>query len=97
MRINMRTIEEYKTQNREARTEARKRMAEQIADRITPVNCQTVIEIADEIKELALGIQRCKEHDVKVHFMTINELQNHIRELQAYLVLIEENARGMHD
>lgn len=90
-------IEEYKTQNREARTEARTRMAEQIADRITPVNCSTIMTVADKIKEIAGHIDFWKRHDVEVPAMNIIELQNHIRELQAYLVLIEENARGMHD
>lgn len=91
------TAEEWRLRNREARAKKQTELAEQIADRITPVNCQTIIEIADEIKELALGVQKCKELDVKVHFITIIELQNHIHELQTYLVRLEETAIGMHD
>jgi hypothetical protein len=91
------TAEEWRMHNRELRNKKRTQLAEQIADRITPVNCQTIIEIADEIKELALGVQKCKELDVKVHFITINELQNHVHELQTYLVRIQETAMGMHD
>lgn len=90
-------IEEYKTRNREARAKKQTELAEQIADRITPVNCETIMTVADKIKEIADHIGFWKRHDIQVPAMNIIELQNHIHELQTYLVRIEEHAIGMHD
>lgn len=90
-------IEEYKTRNREYRVKKQTELAEQIADRITPVNCSTIMTVADKIKEIADHIGFWKKHDIQVPAMNIIELQNHIHELQTYLVRIEEHAIGMHD
>ena len=90
-------IEEYRTRNREYRAKKRQELAEQIANRITPVNCETIIELADEIRELADNIQYYRKLDIEVQYLTIIELQNHIHELQSYLVRLEETAIGMHD
>jgi Mg2+ and Co2+ transporter CorA len=90
-------IEEYKTRNREYRAKKQTELAEQIADRITPVNCETIMTVADKIKEIADHIGFWKKHDIQVPAMNIIELQNHIHELQTYLVRLEETAIGMHD
>ena len=91
------TAEEWRMRNREARAKKRQELAEQIADRITPMNCETIIELADEIRELADNIQYYRKLDIEVQYLTIIELQNHIHELQTYLVRLEETAIGMHD
>jgi len=91
------TAEEWRLRNREARAKKRQELAEQIAERITPMNCETIIELADEIRELADNIQYYRKLDIEVQYLTIIELQNHIHELQTYLVRIEETAIGMHD
>jgi Mg2+ and Co2+ transporter CorA len=90
-------IEEYRTRNREYRVKKQTELAEQIADRITPVNCETIMTVADKIKEIADHIGFWKKHDIQVPAMNIIELQNHIHELQTYLVRLEETAIGMHD
>jgi len=97
MKTEMRTIEEYRTRNREYRAKKRTELAEQIADRITPVNCDTIMTVADKIKEIAGHIEFWKRYDIEVPAMNIIELQNHIHELQTYLVRLEETAIGMHD
>ena len=97
MKTEMRTIEEYRTRNREYRAKKRTELAEQIADRITPVNCDTIMTVADKIKEIAGHIEFWKRYDIEVPAMTIIELQNHIHELQTYLVRLQETAVGMHD
>ncbi len=61
------------------------------------MNCETIIELADEIRELADNIQYYRKLDIEVQYLTIIELQNHIHELQTYLVRLEETAIGMHD
>jgi hypothetical protein len=91
------TAEEWRMRNREARAKKRQELAEQIADRITPMNCETIIELADEIRELADNIQYYRKLDIEVQYLTIIELQNHIHELQTYLVRLEETAIGIHD
>ena len=91
------SIEEYKAHTRELRAKKRTELAEQIADRITPVNCSTIMTVADKIKEIADHIGFWKRHDIQVPAMNIIELQNHIHELQTYLVRLEETAIGMHD
>jgi predicted S18 family serine protease len=91
------TAEEWRLRNREARAKKRQELAEQIADRITPMNCETIIELAEEIKEIADNIQYYRKLDIEVQYLTIIELQNHIHELQTYLVRLEETAIGMHD
>jgi hypothetical protein len=91
------SIEEYKIRNREYRAKKQTELAEQIADRITPVNCETIMTVADKIKEIANHIGFWKRHDIQVPAMNIIELQNHIHELQTYLVRLEETAIGMHD
>ena len=91
------TAEEWRLRNREARAKKQTELAEQIADRITPMNCETIIELADEIRELADNIQYYRKLDIEVQYLTIIELQNHIHELQTYLVRLEETAIGMHD
>jgi hypothetical protein len=53
--------------------------------------------VADKIKEIADHIGFWKKHDIQVPAMNIIELQNHIHELQTYLVRLEETAIGMHD
>ena len=90
-------IEEYRTANREARAKRRTELAEQIADRITPVNCETIMKITSDIASVAHSIQLHKRHDIEVPAMHIINMQNHIHELQSYLVRIEETAIGMHD
>ncbi len=91
------TAEEWRMRNREARAKKRTELAEQIADRITPVNCSTIMTVADKIKEIAGHIEFWKRYDIEVPAMNIIELQNHIHELQTYLVRLEETALGMHD
>jgi hypothetical protein len=97
MKTEMRTIEEYRTRNREARAKRQTELAEKIADRITPANCETIMLIAGEISSVAHRIQLYKKNDVELPGMNIIELQNHIHELQTYLVRIQETAVGMHD
>ena len=91
------TAEEWRMRNREARAKKQTELAEQIADRITPVNCSTIMTVADKIKEIAEHIGFWKKHEIQVPAMNIIELQNHIHELQTYLVRLEETAIGMHD
>jgi hypothetical protein len=91
------TAEEWRMRNREYRAKKQTELAEQIADRITPVNCSTIMTVADKIKEIADHIGFWKRHDIQVPAMNIIELQNHIHELQTYLVRLEETAIGMHD
>ena len=91
------TAEEWRMRNREARAKKQTELAEKIADRITQANCETIMLIADEISSVAHRIQFNKKHDIQVPAMTIIELQNHIHELQTYLVRLEETAIGMHD
>jgi Mg2+ and Co2+ transporter CorA len=91
------TAEEWRMRNREYRAKKQTELAEQIADRITPVNCETIMTVADKIKEIADHIGFWKRHDIQVPAMNIIELQNHIHELQTYLVRLEETAIGMHD
>jgi hypothetical protein len=91
------TAEEWRLWKREARAKKQTELAEQIADRITPVNCSTIMTVADKIKEIAEHIGFWKKHDIQVPAMNIIELQNHIHELQTYLVRLEETAIGMHD
>ena len=51
------SIEEYKTRSRELRAKKRTELAEQIADRITPVNCETIMNITSDIHSVAHSIQ----------------------------------------
>lgn len=90
-------IEEYRTANREARAQRRTKLAEQIADRITPVNCQTIMKITNDIHVLAHNMELWHQNGLSIEPIKIIELQNHIHELQTYLVRIEETAIGMHD
>jgi hypothetical protein len=91
------TAEEWRMRNREARAKKRTELAEQIADRITPVNCETLMNITSDIHSVAHSIQLYKKHDMEVPAMHILNLQNHVHELQTYLVRIQETAMGMHD
>jgi hypothetical protein len=91
------TAEEWRMRNREARAKRQTELAEKIADRITPANCETIMLIAGEISSVAHRIQLYKKNDVELPGMNIIELQNHIHELQTYLVRIQETAVGMHD
>jgi hypothetical protein len=91
------TAEEWRMRNREARAKKQTELAEKIADRITPVNCSTIMTVADKIKEIAEHIGFWKKHEIQVPAMNIIELQNHIHELQTYLVHLEEWSIGMHD
>ena len=91
------SIEEYKAHTRELRAKKRTELAEQIADRITPVNCETIMNITSDIHSVAHSIQLYKKHDMEVPAMHILNLQNHVHELQTYLVRIQETAMGMHD
>jgi len=91
------TAEEWRMRNREARAKKQTELAEQIADRITPVNCETLMNITSDIHSVAHSIQLYKKHDMEVPAMHILNLQNHIHELQTYLVRIQETAMGMHD
>ena len=91
------TAEEWRLRNREARAKKQTELAEKIADRITPVNCSTIMTVADKIKDIAEHIECWKKYDIQVPAMNIIELQNHIHELQTYLVRLEETAIGMHD
>jgi len=91
------TAEEWRMRNREARAKKQTELAEQIADRITQANCETIMLIAGEISSVAHSIQLYKKHDMEVPAMHILNLQNHVHELQTYLVRIQETAMGMHD
>jgi hypothetical protein len=91
------TAEEWRMRNREARAKKQTELAEQIADRITPVNCETLMNITSDIHSVAHSIQLYKKHDMEVPAMHILNLQNHVHELQTYLVRIQETAMGMHD
>jgi Mg2+ and Co2+ transporter CorA len=91
------TAEEWRLRNREARAKKQTELAEKIADRITQANCETIMLIAGEISSVAHRIQLYKKHDVEFPGSYIIELQNHIHELQTYLVRLQETAVGMHD
>ena len=91
------TAEEWRMRNREARAKKQTELAEKIADRITPVNCETLMNITSDIHSVAHSIQLYKKHDMEVPAMHILNLQNHVHELQTYLVRIQETAMGMHD
>jgi hypothetical protein len=91
------TSEEWKMHNRELRAKKRTELAEKMADRITPVNCETLMNITSDIHSVAHSIQLYKKHDMEVPAMHILNLQNHIHELQSYIARIQETAMGMHD
>ena len=96
-------IEEYRTRNREYRAKKRQELAEQIADRVKNYNMNHIQSITDRIYNIAKDIKLIKASNSypaakreKVSIKII-ELQNHIHELQTYLVHLEETAIGMHD
>jgi hypothetical protein len=91
------TAEEWRMRNREARAKKQTELAEKIADRITQANCETLMNITSDIHSVAHSIQLYKKHDMEVPAMHILNLQNHVHELQTYLVRIQETAMGMHD
>jgi DNA repair ATPase RecN len=97
------TAEEWRLRNREARAKKRQELAEQIADRVTNTQMNTVQSISNRIYDIAKDIKLIKASysypDAKREKVSkqIIELQNHIHELQTYLVRIEETAIGMHD
>jgi len=92
------TAEEWRMRNREARAKKRQELAEKIADRITPDNCSTIMKIASDIHILThLMVVWLRHDEASIEPIKIIELQNHIHELQTYLVRLEETAIGMHD
>jgi hypothetical protein len=97
------TAEEWRMHNRELRAKKRQELAEQMAVRVKNYNMNHIQSITDRIYNIAKDIKLIKASNSypaakreKVSIKII-ELQNHIHELQTYLVRIQETAMGMHD
>ena len=99
----MTNIEKYKVKNKEYRAEKRMELASKIAKRVTNPQMSTIQSITNAIYEDAKRIKlikaSCSYPDAKREKICekIIELQNHVYELQTYLVRIAETAIGMYD
>jgi hypothetical protein len=97
------TAEEWRMRNREARAKKRQELAEKIADRVKNGHMNAIQGITDRIYNIAKDIKLIKASNSypaakrEKASVKIIELQNHIHELQTYLVHLEEWSIGMHD